>query len=160
MNDNIDPFSSTPAPVPQALQVDLAQYDSDYEKAEAAERESVPDGKYQCRINGVRLNKSQSGNPMLQYDLVVITGSYEGRHIFKNSMLTPAAMPYFKAELKTLGIQLAKLSDLSGRLESFLDLKVEVTSKTKPDQERPNVYINRCLQIPAGETPSKEPIPF
>jgi len=161
MTDPIDPFV---APISQngqtAIPIDLSDLDSEYEKAQAAARQDVPDGKYQCKIHGVRINKSQNGNPMLQYDLAVISGEHAGRHIFKNSMLTPPSMPYFKAELKTLGIQLSKLSELGNSLEAFLDLVVEVTKKTKPDQERANVYINRRLQIPAGEQAADGPTPF
>ncbi len=65
---------------------------------------------------------------MIKFDLVIISGSQAGRHIFKNSIITQASLPYVKGDLKTLGLELAKFSELSGRLEELLDRTVEVTN--------------------------------
>lgn len=136
--------------------VDLSALDAEFEQAETATSEEVPDGKYQARIHGVRMNKTQKGDPMLQYDLIVLSGSQQGRHLFKNSVLTPAAMPYVKGDLKLLGVTLARLSELPDRLPELLDKTVEVTKKTK--EERSNVYLNRLLKLPAGA--ASGPTPF
>lgn len=161
MSESTDPFNpeTTVAPAPAALAIDLSQFDAEYEKTQAAESSDAPDGKYQVRIQALRLNKSQSGNPMLQYDLTVISGSHEGRHIFKNAVITPASMPFFKADLKVLGVELSKLSDLPNHLDAMLDLVLEVTKRTKG--EHSNVYFNKRLQVPAVESavPSGK-IPF
>mgnify|MGYP000033816469 CR=1 FL=1 len=153
-----DPFSPNPAPAPQALNIDLEQFDDEYEKAEAAESDDVPDGKYQVRIHAVRLNKSQAGNPMLQYELLVVSGQHTDRHIFKNSVITPNSMPFFKADLKVMGIQLPKLSELPNHLEGMLDQALEITKKTKG--EYANVYFNKRLLAPPSESPANGPIPF
>ena len=84
----------------------------------------MPDGKYQVRIDAVRLDHSQKGDPMIKWDLIVIAGPHAGRHIFKNSVITPAALPFVKGDLKTLGLELAKFSDLASRLEELLDVDV------------------------------------
>lgn len=153
-----DPFSHTPAPAPEALNVDLTQFDDDFEKAEAAQGDDVPDGKYQVRIQAVCLNKSQAGNPMLQYDLLVLFGPHAQRHIFKNSVITQNSMPFFKADLKVMGIQIPKLSDLPNHLDGMLDLALEVTKKTKGDYS--NVYFNKRLLTAPSDVPAAGPIPF
>jgi hypothetical protein len=132
--------------------VDLSAFDDDFSSAEAPSFDEVPDGKYQARIDEVRLDRSQKGDPMIKWDLIVIAGSQTGRHIFKNSVITPAALPFVKADLKTVGLELAKFSDLAGRLEELLDVTLEVTKRTRG--EYTNVYFNKRIQI-AADAPSR-----
>jgi len=161
MSQTNDPFAP-PAPTqgqPQDSPVDLSGLDAEYEKAEAADTEELPDGKFQVKVHAVRLNKSQNGNPMLQYDLLVLSGTHTGRHLFKNSVLTPASMPFFKGDLKVMGIALPKLSELANHLNAMLDVALEVTKKTKG--EYANIYFNKLLKVPSGEAPAESgPIPF
>jgi hypothetical protein len=131
-------------------QVDLTSFDDEFDSAEAPSQEEVPDGKYQVRIETVRLEHSQKGDPMIKWDLQVVSGSQAGRHIFKNSVITQASLPYVKGDLKTLGIELAKFSALAGRLEELLDVTLEVTKRTRGDYS--NVYFNRRIQIAAAAT--------
>jgi hypothetical protein len=131
-------------------QVDLTSFDDEFDSAEAPTQEEVPDGKYQVRIETVRLEHSQKGDPMIKWDLQVVSGSQAGRHIFKNSVITQASLPYVKGDLKTLGIELAKFSALAGRLEELLDVTLEVTKRTRGDYS--NVYFNRRIQIAAAAT--------
>jgi hypothetical protein len=140
--------------------VDLSSYDDDYASAEAPSQDEVPDGKYQARIESVKLESSQKGDPMIKFDLEVISGAQAGRHIFKNSVITQASIPYVKGDLKTLGLELAKFSQLAGRLEELLDVTLEVTKRTRGDYS--NVYFNRRLRLaaaPSGDIP-QEPLPF
>jgi hypothetical protein len=134
-------------PVPPR-DVDLSAYDDDFASAESPTQDEVPDGKYQVRIHGVRLDRSQKGDPMIKWDLVVIAGSQANRHIFKNSVITPAALPFVKGDLKTLGLNLAKFSELQQRLEELLDVTLEVTKRTKG--EYTNVYFNKRMQLAAS----------
>jgi len=145
MSDYTDPFAPAPDLPDDASPIDLSAYDADFEAAEAPEMEEVPDGKYQVRINTVKLAESQKGDPMVKWDLVVISGQYAGRHVFKNSVITPASLPFVKGDLKTLGLQLAKFSDLPNHLDSLLDTNLEVTKRTKGDFT--NVYFNKVIQI-------------
>jgi hypothetical protein len=128
--------------------VDLSSFDAEFATAEAPAYEDVPDGKYQVRIETVRLESSQKGDPMIKWDLEVISGSQAGRHIFKNSVISQASLPYVKGDLKTLGLELSKFSELAGRLEELLDVTLEVTKRTRGDYT--NVYFNRRLQIAAS----------
>ncbi len=132
--------------------LDLSEFDDDFSSAEAPSFDEVPDGKYQARIETVRLDRSQKGDPMIRWDLVVIAGQHADRHIFKNSVITPAALPFVKGDLKTLGLELAKFSDLAGRLDELLDVTLEVTKRTRG--EYTNVYFNKRIQI-AADAPSR-----
>ena len=87
---------------PDNTGVDLSAFDDDFSSAEAPSFDEVPDGKYKARIDEVRLDRSQKGDPMIKWDLIVIAGAQTGRHIFKNSVITPAALPFVKGDLKTV----------------------------------------------------------
>ena len=143
---------------------DLSEFDDDYDAAEAPSYEEVPDGKYQVRVQRVELGKSQAGDPMLKWDLVVIageSGKYAGRHIFKNSAITHKSLPFVKGDLQTLGVVLARFSDLPNHLDALLDQALEVTKRTKGEYS--NVYFNRRLELAAGvgeDGVCDEPAPF
>ena len=145
----------------QDTNVDLSGFDDDFESAEAPSADEVPDGKYQVRIDGVRLDHSQKGDPMIKWDLIVISGSQSGRHIFKNSVITPAALPFVKGDLKTLGLDLARFSELNERLGDLLDMTLEVTKRTRGEYS--NVYFNKRISIAtdgAVARPPADEIPF
>ena len=145
---------------PSNSDVDLSGFDDDFSSAEAPSFDEVPDGKYQVRIDAVRLDHSQKGHPMIKWDLIVIAGQQSGRHIFKNSVITPAALPFVKGDLKTLGLELAKFSDLSGRLEELLNVTLEITKRTRG--EYTNVYFNKRIQIAGNDAsqPAADEVPF
>lgn len=118
------------------------------------EFKSVPDGPYVCVIDKVEFRESKSGNPYLNWVLIVDSGSHEGRWIFKRNMLANAQnMKFLKQDVAACGIDLPdKLSDL--KLESFLDRKVKITKKTKNDFE--NIYIDNLVSETKGSTPVQE----
>ena len=60
--------------------VDLTSFDDEFATAEAPEYDEVPDGKYQARIESVKLESSQKGDPMIKFDLEVLSGSPASRH--------------------------------------------------------------------------------
>lgn len=134
--------------------VDLSSFDDEFATVEAPSQDEVPDGKYQVRIESVRLDYSQKGDPMIKWDLIVLSGSQAGRHVFKNSIITTASLPYVKADLKTLGLVLTKFSDLERRLQELLDLTLEVTKRTKGEYS--NVYFNRRIQVAISTTRSRD----
>ena len=133
--------------------VDLSAFDDDFSSAEAPSFDEVPDGKYQARIDEVRLDRSQKGDPMIKWDLIVIAGAQAGRHIFKNSVITPAALPFVKGDLNTLGLELARFSELNDRLGDLLDMTLEVTKRTRGEYS--NVYFNKRINI-AGNGAAKQ----
>lgn len=140
--------------------VDLSSFDDEFATAQSPEYDEVPDGKYHARIESVRLETSQKGDPMIKFDLEVLSGSHAGRHIFKNSVITQASLPYVKGDLRTLGLELSKFSELSGRLDELLDVTLEITKRTRGDYS--NVYFNRRIRLAStsnGEAPTKD-LPF
>ncbi len=147
--------------MPDSSSVDLSEFDDDFAAAESPTLEEVPDGKYQVRIDEVRLDRSQKGDPMIKWDLIVIAGAQAGRHIFKNSVITPAALPFVKGDLKTLGLELTRFSELNDRLGDLLDMTLEVTKRTRGEYS--NVYFNKRINIAgngAAKQPASDEIPF
>lgn len=141
MSENYEHYS----PDSSVQSPDLSAFDDEFDSAEAPSFDEVPDGKYQVRVDSVRLEQSQKGDPMIKWDLIVLSGTQTGRHIFKNSVISQAALPYVKADLKTVGLELTRFSDLASRLEELLDITLEISKRTK--SEYSNVYFNRRLQI-------------
>ena len=127
--------------------IDLSQFDDEYRNEEAAERgefESVPDGKYQVNVEKVELTEAQTtGNPMLKWALRVIAPKFVNRLIWRNNVITHNTLKYVKTDLHLCGLDLEKLSELPKHLKKLLDVKLEVTKKTKGDNE--NIFFNRRI---------------
>jgi len=130
-------------------QKELAQYDDDFAGAEVEDKEfeSVPDGKYQVRVDRVEMTKSEAtGNPMLKWGLKIIGPVHKGRMLWRNNLIASKDnVKWLKQDLYTCGLQLEKLSDLPNHLESLLDIGLEVTKRTKNEFE--NIYINRKIVL-------------
>ncbi len=124
--------------------IDLAQFDDDFRGEQTEERgdfEGVPDGKYQVTVEKVELTEAQStGNPMLKWTLRVIAPKFVDRLMWRNSVITHNTLKYLKTDLHICGLDLDKLSELPKHLSKLLDVKLEVTKKTKGDNE--NIYFN------------------
>lgn len=137
-------YDSFDEPAGQSDDIDLSQFDDDYAEAEVEERkfESVPDGKYQVNVERVELTWAQtSRNPMLKWTLRILAPNHVGRLLWRNNVIvTSDNVKWLKQDLFTCGLQLKRLSDLKDRLEDLLDLKLEVTKRTRGEYE--NVYIN------------------
>ncbi len=137
--------------------VDLAAFDEEFESAEAPEFAELPDGKYQVRIERAAVTKSQAGVPMIRWELAVISGQHQGRKLFKNSVITESSLPYVKGDLRKVGLELKKLSELPGRIGEALDKTLEVMKKTRG--EYVNIYFTRLLTVPSGQ-PDMGPNPW
>lgn len=127
---------------------DLAQLDDEYEEAPVEEREfdDVPDGKYQVKVEKAELTRSQtSGNPMLKWTLKILGPKYAGRYLWRNNVITRDNLKWLKTDLHTCGVVLDKLSELQSRLGDLLDITLEVTKRTKGENE--SIYINRRIVI-------------
>ncbi len=124
--------------------IDLTQFDDDFRSETPAERsdmESVPDGKYQVVVEKVEITEAHTtGNPMLKWTLRVIAPKFVNRLMWRNSVVTPNTLKFVKTDLHICGLDLEKLSDLPRHLSKLLDVKLEVTKKTKGDNE--NIYFN------------------
>jgi len=135
--------------------IDLSQFDDDFRAEQPEERgdfESVPDGKYQVAVEKVELTEAQStGNPMIKWTLRILAPRFANRLIWRNSVITQNTLKYVKTDLHLCGLDLEKLSDLPKHLKKLLDVKLEVTKKTKGDNE--NIFFNR--RIENGRAPGK-----
>jgi len=127
---------------------DLAQLDNEYQEAPVEEREfdEVPDGKYQVKVEKAEIVRSQtSGNPMLKWTLKIFGPKFAGRFMWRNNVITSENLKWLKTDLHTCGVVLGSLSELPSRLKDLLDINLEVTKKTKGENE--NIYINRRIVI-------------
>ena len=136
--------------------IDLTQWEDVYTEAEVSESDnfdSLPDGRYQCMVAAVELTVSKSaGNPMLAWELTVLGPRYVGRKIWRNNMMITAEnIRWLKHDLMRCGLKLEKLNDLKTRLTELLDLRLEVTLKTR--KEIQNVFFNKLL---TGKGPGNE----
>lgn len=129
--------------------MDLAQFDDDFVTADVEEKdfESVPDGKYQVKVDRVELTRSEtSGNPMLKWALKILGPTHKGRLLWRNNVIASKDnVKWLKQDLYTCGLQMDKLSDLPGKLETLLDVGLEVTKRTKNEFE--NIYFNRRIVL-------------
>ena len=123
--------------------IDLTQFDEDFAEAEVEERdfEPIPDGKYQVNVERVELTRAQtSGNPMLKWTLRIIAPRFRGRLLWRNNvMATRENIKWLKTDLHTCGLSLEKISDLPANLEKLINIKLEVTKRTRGENE--NVYL-------------------
>ena len=139
-------------PGDDAPEIDLSQFDEDFAEAPVEEREfdEVPDGKYQVQVDKVELTTAKSsGNPMLKWTLRILGPHSAGRLLWRNNVIASREnVRWLKNDLHVCGLDLAKVSDLNERIEELLDVKLEVTKRTKGDNE--NVYFNRRLVLDEG----------
>ena len=135
--------------------IDLSQFDEPFRQEQPAERgdmDSVPDGKYQVTVEKVELTEAHTtGNPMLKWMLRIIAPRHVNRVLWRNSVITSNTLKFLKTDLHICGLELEKLSDLPKHLKKLLDVKLEVTKKTKGDNE--NIFFNR--RIDNDRAPSK-----
>jgi hypothetical protein len=136
-----------------ASEVDLTRFDGDFADAPVEEKKEfdpVPDGKYQVNVDKVEITTAKtSGNPMLKWTLKILGPRFRGRLLWRNNvMATRENIRWLKNDLHVCGLDLQKLSDLPANLERLLDVKLEVTKRTKGDSE--NVYFNRRIVLDEG----------
>jgi hypothetical protein len=149
--------------------IDLAKFDGDFAEAPVEEKkefDEVADGKYQVNVDKVEITTAKtSGNAMLKWTLRVLGPHCQNRLLWRNNvMATRENIRWLKNDLHVCGLDLQKLSDLPANLERLLDVKLEVTKRSKGDNT--NIYFNRRIVIdgpPAGagnDGAGKDDIPF
>jgi hypothetical protein len=138
---------------------DLSQFDDAYKTAQIAPNgfDPVPDGKYQVNVDKVELTRSRAGNPVLKWQLKILGPTCRNRILWhQNMIVNEKNIQFLKADLLTCGVDILP-SQLAqdGRLNALLDLKLEVTKKTRAgknpgDRSFEDVYLQRRLD-PAKE---------
>ncbi len=130
----------------ESTDVDLSQFDADFEQAEmpGGNYEPVPDGDYQVNVESVDLtNAKSSGAPMIKWKLRILGPSNGNRILWRNSVISDRSLQFLKKDLYTCGLQLNKLSELKNHLHKLPDVKLEITTKTNGDRQ--NIYFNRRI---------------
>jgi hypothetical protein len=133
--------------------VDLSRFDNEFENApveEKGEFDPVPDGKYQVNVDKVEITTAKTtGNPMLKWTLKILAPRFRGRLLWRNNVMASREnIRWLKNDLHICGLDLQKLSDLPANLERLLDVKLEVTKRTKGENE--NIYFNRRIVLDEG----------
>jgi hypothetical protein len=142
--------------------IDLAGLDADFERATSdgtGVPAGVPDGKYQIVVEHVELTKTPTtGNPMLKWLLRIVGPRLAGRTLRKNNVLTANTVGFLKAELHLCGIELGKLSELPRHLDELVNIRLEVTKRTKGEFD--NVFFNRRLSLTEASEVTDNDLPF
>jgi len=136
---------------------DLAHFDDVYKESEVSddEFETIPDGKYQAEVDRVELVRTTKGDPMLKWALRVLGPTHAGRLLWRyNVMATDENIRWLKKDLVACGIRLTRLSELPASLERLLDIRLDVTKRTKGDFE--SIYINKLIKS-AGDADKGTP---
>ena len=145
---------------------DLAQFDEVFMNAESEDEfETVPDGKYQVNVERVELTRTKSqGYPMLKWELRILPDDVQIRKLFRNNVIaTNDNIQWLKKDLYKCSVEINKISELPANLDRLLDVKIEVTKRTRGENE--NVYINKRIEpLPdstdSGPSISEDDIPF
>lgn len=124
-------------------QIDLCLLDEAFAAAPAPTARSIPDGRYQVRVERVELSTAQSGHPVLKWRLRVHAPAGAGALLWKNHVVAPDSLGWLKHDLRLCGLELDRLSDLPHSLECLIGVELEVSKRTRGRWE--NVYFNRRL---------------
>lgn len=143
--------------------IDLSEYETAYAEAPEPEAKAamdpVPDGDYQVIVDRVELKDSSKGNPMLSWGLKILGPTQKGRFLWHRNMFSTASnLRFLKQDLSICGVVLERLGTLDVRLKDLLDVKLEVTVKTKGEFQ--NIYFNRRITDSVAEAAEQGDMPF
>jgi len=148
-------FKDTPV-----TEMDLADFDEAFEGAEGdneREFEPIPDGRYQVIVDRVELVRTSKGDPMLKWTLRVLGPTHEGRLLWRNNVMASAEnVKWLKRDLYACDLRIARLSELPANLERLLDIRLEVTKRSKGEYE--SICINKRIRT-AEEAQAKAGAP-
>jgi hypothetical protein len=135
------------------IREELQEIDDYFASIEETEDDyaELPDGRYQAKVIEARVEHSKSGS-RLQLALtfnVIAPQEFMGRLRWKYCGLNPEALEYTKKDIKRLGLELDKLSDLPAMCPMLIGAFVEIGVKTKGEYS--NTYINGLLLLPADQ---------
>ncbi|MHB9038950.1 MAG: DUF669 domain-containing protein [Armatimonadota bacterium] len=138
-----------------ASEIDLSQWDDSFAKAKIEEHnfEDVPPGKYQVRVERAEIVKAVStGNPMLKWTLKILGPTHVGRLLWRNSTWVSKdknteerLMSWLRTDLHICGVDISTLSELRDRLGDLLDVTLEVTVRSKGENQ--SISIDRRIVV-------------
>ena len=126
---------------------DLAHFDDVYKDSEVDEDgfDTVPDGKYQVNVDRVELVRTTKGDPMLKWTMRILGPNFAGRNLWRyNVMASDENIRWLKRDLYACELRLTRISELPANLERLLDVRLEVTKRTKGEYE--SIYINKRIR--------------
>lgn len=146
--------------------VDIDQIWTDVEEPEVYV--ALPDGQYNAVVQIARPELTNTSNKRcLFWDLIVVDGPHEGKHIFRRNMLeTPQNIGWLKSDLRKCGIDIdspdfVPTDFLAGGTEALIGLALSVSLKTgKPNdagQTFQNCNINGLAGVPETSDTSGAP---
>ncbi len=120
----------------------------------AGEFGPVPRGVYACRITKGQLESSRSkGTPGYKVEFTIIEGDFQGRKLWADFWLTPAALPQSKRDLAKLGI--TSPAQMEQPLPKWIRCSVTaVVRRDDDDVERNRV---RSFEVVGIDTPKADP---
>ncbi len=83
----------------------------------------IPTGAYSVRAVSVERSNSKADTPGIRVCFVIVDGPFEGRKLWEDYWLTPAAGPYTKRTLHTIGFGDLTMSQI-GMFTGFVDLPI------------------------------------
>lgn len=138
-------------PLAESEPPDLREFDDDFDAAN-----DIPDGRYEVELRKAALDRTQNGDAKIEYDMVVRTGPYARRHLFKNSVITKASLPIVKRELKVLELELSRFSELEFHLGKLVGRVFAISKRTKDKYD--NIYFEK--RLPSLEVDAPDEIRF
>lgn len=132
---------------------DLSQFDEKFAQEEVREPNypKIPDGKYQVQVERIEMVATQTGNPMIKWQLHIHGPHHAGQKLWKNSVITEKTLGMIKTDLTTCGINMDnfKFSQIQSRFPELLDIGLEVQKKTtgtdSQGRANVNIYFNSRL---------------
>lgn len=127
--------------------IDLSCFDDEFERAETrfgdAPADPVPDGYYEVRVEEARLKRTpRTGNPMLVWKLRILGPQCRNSAITKTRIITAKTLGFVKEDLRILGIQLQRFSQLEDKLPEMNEKVVNVYKKASKEGWS-DVYFTR-----------------
>lgn len=125
----------------------------------------IPAGTYRAECFSVKPKKAQnSGNPMLEWSFNIVSGEYEGRRVFTNTVLLPQTMWKLKAMLRGFDLGGQELTEeVEFEPEDLIGQQVYIKITQRPDQNgQMRNDINGTISVEEGEAKesAEEDLPF
>lgn len=118
--------------------IDLSRFDDDYQRAGIrygdVPVDTIPDGYYEVRVEEARLKRTpRTGNPMLIWKLRILGPQCRNSALTKTRVITAKTLGFVKEDLKTLGINLQRFSDLESHLPEMEERVVTVYKRASKE---------------------------
>lgn len=114
----------------------------------------LPAGEYRCRLTHGELFNARNGTPGYKLTLQVADGKHEGRLVWHDVWLTPAALAMAKRDLAKLGV-----TSLA-QLERPLPDGIVVSAKVALRKDDNGTSYNRVTRFEVVAVEPPEPDPF